>query len=691
MSETGKPAYKKKIKTDNGYVWQYDESHIEKRWEQKREKIKLLEKNIKKVRKQYEKDLTDDDLRTRAIAAVVGIIDDTAMRVGNPESVEEHETYGATTLKVKHLNFVGSKVNFKFSGKDEVLQDDTVKNAKVIKVLKELIKKKKNDDFIFEVDGKKIWDRAINRYLEPFDISAKDLRGFHSNRLMKEMLKKKDWDDALEEVAEFIGHKPSTLKNQYLDPELVEKHEKKSKAGEVVRYISKRAVLLPDDQSVIEDMRQKYLGVAPSVPKKPMQDISQRSKTIAPTDIQQQMARLQIRPRVKLTPTILNAWLTLLPFLPRGARMTSGFRTPEDQVRILNNYWRKYTGETLSSNVDYAEVSRILKQKYGLIVGPPWTKNPYAHLKGNAFDVAGADLYEIAKAVNFVSNQPKLNIKLKAQIEEVNNAVHISVISAQYDAGAVREVASMSADDQFAKDEANKYEREKDDPKWDEVLIDDEKKWTRKEIRNHYVQNADKILKNIKGRPVMLYIGTEKNKNILKRHHNDKPIVINNKEDLEYWADRRMVGLHYVMGNKTKFGWIDLDLHDYPIEKAQSYAKKLVPVIKKELGATPEIWESGGAGLHIEFDLSKEWDIDDLREKLKVLLDEFNKDYPEVSTGIVKGKGMRSDISTLHEKGNLRVGHSLGESAGNVKKPLGKSASISVIHKWFADMSQKYG
>jgi hypothetical protein len=58
---------------------------------------------------------------------------------------------------------------------------------------------KKNDDFIFEIDDKKIWDRAINRYLSDFDISSKDIRGFHSNRLMKEHLKKQDWKEALKD------------------------------------------------------------------------------------------------------------------------------------------------------------------------------------------------------------------------------------------------------------------------------------------------------------------------------------------------------------------------------------------------------------------------------------------------------------------------------------------------------------
>src|SRR5271157_5106203 len=194
----GKPAYTEKEKTDSGYVWRYGPESIKARWKEKIEKLKRLEKNIGKLRTQYEKDLSTDDLRTRAEAAIVGIMDDTSQRIGNEDSVKEHGTYGISTLKVKHLTFSGNKTTFKFVGKDQVKQDTETSNPKITKVLKELVKSKKDDDFVFEIDGTKIWDRSINRYLSPFDISAKDIRGFQANRIMKEKLKTKDFKEALE-------------------------------------------------------------------------------------------------------------------------------------------------------------------------------------------------------------------------------------------------------------------------------------------------------------------------------------------------------------------------------------------------------------------------------------------------------------------------------------------------------------
>lgn len=680
---SGKPAYDKKEKSESGgTIYRYKEDHIKKRWNEKLEKLKKLEKDIKKVRAQYEKDLKSDDGRTRAIACVVGVIDATSIRVGNPKSVEEHNTYGATTLKVKHVSFSGSKARLKFVGKSQVKQDLTVDNAKVVSVLKELVKGKGKDDFVFEVDGKRIWDRAVNRYLSDFDISAKDIRGFHANRLMKEKLKKKDFKDALKEVAETVGHEESTLKNQYLDPELVKKHEKKASIsvradetlpanrspendwkqmldtvdidrnvgnisrsakfddqsiqmawriiapflpngatltnafrsehdqsrilieywrswGRLIDYkgnavwankwspaysgffhttyanelgitsaildhiyrksVSGKYPLTRKEKEILETLtnaiRTKPMpqwlsrpevaapgeslhqeGIAFDVGGADLQEISKNIMSVAqlfPESIQLSreplvegkankvvhvvlarsvsMPRMEdyvpalynaqslssqkivmqtamypiskraeltpedqqwinsikpgishrtnvpttntvtrknvtrVRPGVKLNNIILNAWFSLLPFLPRGAIMTSGERTASDQKRILSNYWYKLTGQRVSPSLSdddkiWWQISRMLRKNYGYIVGPPITKSNYSHLKGNAFDVSGADLDEIASAVVMVSDSSIPVVFRKPLIEYKNNAVHVGVVSAQYDQKAIENV-----------------------------------------------------------------------------------------------------------------------------------------------------------------------------------------------------------------------------------------------------------
>lgn len=734
--QSDKPAYTKKEKTEKGYVWHYGPEHVKKRWKEKKDKMKVLEKNLQKVRKKYQDDLTSDDEKTRAIAAIVGIMDDTAMRIGNEDSAKEG-TYGATTLKVKHVKGGSGNVTFDFPGKGAIEQNVVLKNNKVIKVVRDLMKGKKKDDFIFEIDGKKIWDRTVNRYLKEFGISAKDLRGFHANRLMKEQLKSKDFKEALKEVAEIVGHEEATLKNQYLDPELVAKHEKKDKDDgkdnkdkgkkddkkKKKASISKRSIdsfvsqqtptvkktiedlfhkpeFGPDAQTLeqkpdplsatqqqtdveqpipvdpetramltknvnnvkvdisnypdlinawgilapflpygarltsgwrsdnkqaeiileywlsaywpnkrerwalnkgffhnkfpvqdtavlrwwlglargtepvvgrryrqlsraVEPLRKKmtsyvpdgseneppvalkiarmgtskhlsgqafdvsgapiraivraaqhvgavlgdyvrftkvvkekgqdavHIEIAPGVrvpddhtmaaalrqyPPAKVASISKRAelnkedlnwvKSIKPSisgrrtpgttifhastshevvDLDQETRKkLRVGKHTKLSPTVLAAWQTLKPFVPSTVRVTSGSRNAESQKKILRNYWKSRTGQDIPKEYwddirMWKQISKLLRRHHGLIVGPP-VYNPkvkYSHGKGNAFDVSGGDLYQIRDAVRMVSKDPRIPVKLRALVETANNAVHISVVSARYDEGAV--------------------------------------------------------------------------------------------------------------------------------------------------------------------------------------------------------------------------------------------------------------
>lgn len=253
-----KKQYVEKKKTPSGEVRVYDEKHIKKRWEQKAKKVNKLEKDITKLRKKYRDDLKDDkDAKTRALAAIVGLMDNTAMRVGNEASAEEMGTFGATTLLKEHATVSGNKIRFRFKGKKGVAQDVTLDDAAVVSEIKKLLKGKKAKDLIFEYEeGKQIRPKVVNRYLSDFGITAKDIRGFHANHLMKERLKKtKDFDKALEYVADEVGHEAKTLMNQYLLPSLVNKYKKAS-------LLIQAEMRLNEAEAIIEDI----LGVAPAAP-----------------------------------------------------------------------------------------------------------------------------------------------------------------------------------------------------------------------------------------------------------------------------------------------------------------------------------------------------------------------------------------------------------------------------------------
>lgn len=228
----------------------------------------------------------------------------------------------------------------------------------------------------------------------------------------------------------------------------------------------------------------------------------------------------------------------------------------------------------------------------------------------------------------------------------------------------------------------NAADDEDDEEKMSEVLIDKDKKLTRGQIKTHYSKSTirKKIMSRIKDNPVIVYIGTGTNEKILKRNHDGKEIVITNDSSEQdenpnnyfYWVKRRVLSFHQVFGTKTDLGFVDLDIHgDFPLSEAKKYANEVSKAIKNKYGVGTTIFQSGGSGLHVEFKLKTEISIDKLRGELKKMLDAINEDWDDVTTGVVKGSGMRSDVSTLHNKGSIRVPGSFGESHGNIKKSIG--------------------
>jgi hypothetical protein len=237
----------------------------------------------------------------------------------------------------------------------------------------------------------------------------------------------------------------------------------------------------------------------------------------------------------------------------------------------------------------------------------------------------------------------------------------------------------------FSRFDTNEADDGLDEKKREETLIDKEgTTLTRGQIHDHYAKPAvcKLIMSRVKGKPVIIYLGVGKNEKILKRNHDGKPIVISSDDqkgkdspnNYWYWVKRRMLSIHEVFGTKTDIGFVDLDLHGgYSLEKAKEYAKKLGPAIKEKYGVQAKTYQSGGSGLHVEFELNKEMAVDTLRSELRELLDKLNEDFEDATTSTVKGKGMRTDVSTLHNKGSLRVPGSLGETWGKVKRPLSQN------------------
>ncbi len=246
---------KKKVKTESGEdatVYTYSDQQIAARNRKKAERIEKLRKSIGKLRTTVKRDIKSDDPEKSMTALAVGLIDHTYERVGNEGSAKDGH-YGVTGWKKKHITFTSKGATVKYMGKSGVKHEKKVTDGAIKRALREAYEACDGDNkCLFSGDWGSVTAEKVNEYLEPFDITAKDLRGFHANREMasrlkairgdggklpsdkkaKEKLLKTEFLKALDETAEAVGHEASTLRSQYLVPGLEESFMKDGKVSD---------------------------------------------------------------------------------------------------------------------------------------------------------------------------------------------------------------------------------------------------------------------------------------------------------------------------------------------------------------------------------------------------------------------------------------------------------------------------
>lgn len=234
---------KKTVKTKDGderVIYEYGPRQVLNRNKAKAERIENLRKQMSALRRKVKKDLESSDDQKRAVALAVALMDETYERPGNEASASEGH-YGVTTWQNRHVKFRNGKATITYVGKSGVEHKKVVETPAVVKALKMLCKGRGKDDRLIDVEA-----ADVNEFLRSFEITAKDIRGFHANREMKDRLKrirregpdlprplkdrdkilKEEFKQALAETAEAVGHTESTLRSQYLVPGLEDEYMK---------------------------------------------------------------------------------------------------------------------------------------------------------------------------------------------------------------------------------------------------------------------------------------------------------------------------------------------------------------------------------------------------------------------------------------------------------------------------------
>ena len=140
-------------------------------------------KSIPLIRQQIEKDLSLKGLPVeKVLAAVVCLMEQTSIRVGNNLYEKLNGSFGLTTLKDKHVKISGDKMQFIFKGKKGVSHNVSLKSkrlAKIVKACRDIPGKELFQYYDHDGNHKCIDSGMVNNYLKSItgkDFTAKDFR-----------------------------------------------------------------------------------------------------------------------------------------------------------------------------------------------------------------------------------------------------------------------------------------------------------------------------------------------------------------------------------------------------------------------------------------------------------------------------------------------------------------------------------
>lgn len=200
-------------------------------------------KCIPRVRARLEQDLAKRGLPAeKVLAAVVCLMDQTSIRIGNSAYEKLYGSFGLTTLKDQHVNIQGDRMQFIFKGKKGVAQKVSIKNkrlARIVKSCRDIPGKELFQYYDQEGNRKSIDSGMVNTYLKEIsgeDFTAKDFRTWSGTVHALTTLAtigaatsktelKKNLVTALDSVAEHLGNTRTVCKKYYVHPLILTLYE----------------------------------------------------------------------------------------------------------------------------------------------------------------------------------------------------------------------------------------------------------------------------------------------------------------------------------------------------------------------------------------------------------------------------------------------------------------------------------
>lgn len=173
--------------------------------------------------------------RRSVLAAVVRLLDTTLVRVGNDEYARTNGSFGLTTLRNRHVQVKGNRLQLRFRGKSGVTHQVALDDPRVARVVRRCQAMPGQELFQYEDETGEshcIGSADVNDYLREAsgaDFTAKDFRTWHASAhalallcdCAEEAAVKVRVNEVLAQVAQRLGNTVAVCRKSYVHPDLL--------------------------------------------------------------------------------------------------------------------------------------------------------------------------------------------------------------------------------------------------------------------------------------------------------------------------------------------------------------------------------------------------------------------------------------------------------------------------------------
>jgi DNA topoisomerase-1 len=215
--------------------YRYHPDYRAKRESAKYEGLLEFGNALPRLRRRVEHDLKRREIiREAVLAAVVRLLDTEHIRIGNEEYAKANKSFGATTLRSRHLKRTGHDLSMRFAGKHGIVHEVKISDSNLKRICRRC--QELPGQMLFQYvngDGepKPITSGDVNDYIRNAtqgEFTAKHFRTWSASVIAFDQLLKKAEDARIsvktlvEPVAEALGNTPAISRKSYVHPRLLD-------------------------------------------------------------------------------------------------------------------------------------------------------------------------------------------------------------------------------------------------------------------------------------------------------------------------------------------------------------------------------------------------------------------------------------------------------------------------------------